>query len=137
MDNAGQYINLGWDQFEKAVDTLVQKLSDRQFSCIFGEPRGGLTLAVVLSHRLNIPFSLTPKPGMLWCDDLVDTGHALNLAQKNFPDATFCVWIARQPVSNVVFAEELPHDGRWILFPWEFKGNFLNDQIAYKQSRGL
>jgi hypoxanthine phosphoribosyltransferase len=110
-------IILSWEEFSQAVTRLSDQLRSRHFSCIYGAPRGGLVLAVALSHHLDIPLSLSPAPNMLWCDDIVDTGTTYLQALKEYPKATFCVWVAKAYISQVIHALDLSHKKEWVLFP--------------------
>ena len=43
-----------WDEFDKSVEHIANKCKFLEFSGIYGVPRGGLCLAVALSHKLKI-----------------------------------------------------------------------------------
>ena len=43
-----------WSEFDKSVEYIADKCKILEFSGIYGVPRGGLCLAVALSHKLNI-----------------------------------------------------------------------------------
>jgi len=43
-----------WSEFDKSVEQIANKCKFKEFSGIYGVPRGGLCLAVALSHRLKI-----------------------------------------------------------------------------------
>ena len=47
-------INFTWNEFDKSVEQIANKCSFKEFSGIYGVPRGGLCLAVALSHKLKI-----------------------------------------------------------------------------------
>ena len=61
------------------IDTLAEKIiSDKvKFNGIYGVPRGGLPIAVSLSHRLNLQFYMLPSNEILVVDDISDTGKTL------------------------------------------------------------
>ena len=40
-----------WSEFDKSVEEIADKCKFREFSGIYGVPRGGLCLAVALSHN--------------------------------------------------------------------------------------
>ena len=46
---------LSWADFDRALDSAVARLASSSLSGVYGVPRGGLVLAVCLSHRLGIP----------------------------------------------------------------------------------
>ena len=46
---------LSWADFDACVQVLTQRYGSRSFDGVFGIPRGGLCLAVGLSHSLELP----------------------------------------------------------------------------------
>ena len=50
-----------WSEFDKAVEQIANKCKLLEFSGIYGVPRGGLCLAVALSHKLKINLISEPK----------------------------------------------------------------------------
>ena len=55
-----------------------RKCKNWKISNIYGIPRGGLCLAVALSHKLNIKISKKPTKYTLIVDDIFETGMTLN-----------------------------------------------------------
>ena len=55
-------------------------------SGIYGIPRGGLCLAVALSHKLNIELLKEPRNNILIVDDIYDSGETLH-RYKDFLDS--------------------------------------------------
>ena len=114
---------MSWDSYEKAVGELVKKIqnSGKKYDVIYGIPRGGLVLAVTLSHRLNVPITLElneehEDAKVLIVDDVVDTGRtAIEMNAKRFDTATlyYKPWRSYNPTYSVI---ETSH---WIIFPWE------------------
>jgi len=47
-----------WCEFDKSVEYIANKCKFLEFSGIYGIPRGGLCLAVALSHKLKIKLIL-------------------------------------------------------------------------------
>jgi len=43
-----------WSEFDKSVEKIANKCRFKEFSGIYGVPRGGLCLAEALSHKLKI-----------------------------------------------------------------------------------
>ena len=43
-----------WREFDKSVEQIANKCRFKEVSGIYGVPRGGLCLAVALSHKLKI-----------------------------------------------------------------------------------
>lgn len=110
-----------WKQFDKDVARMVKRLRKhkKKFNGVWGPPRGGLPLAVVISHALGIPF-LSKYKGRktLVVDDIADTGKTLyKYADKNFI-ATLFYHRQSKYVPNVWIREK---GKKWIIFPWERK----------------
>jgi hypoxanthine phosphoribosyltransferase len=106
--------DLIWGDFDRAVAWLAQHLKDIPAVGIYGEPRGGLSLAVTLSHRLALPYLVQMRPGAIWVDDIVDTGRTRDAVM----DASICVaWFTRQKREDVL-AAEVCTGGEWLVFPW-------------------
>ena len=54
-----------WWEFDKSVEQIANKCRFKDFSGIYGVPRGGLCLAVALSHKLKIETLHTYYPTSL------------------------------------------------------------------------
>ena len=85
---------LSWFDFDQAVHTIVDRVAAQQFSGIHGIPRGGLVLAVALSHRLDQPLLPSPQPGCLLVDDVYETGLTL-APYRELVDCTTVVWVSK------------------------------------------
>ena len=85
---------LSWDDFDRAVDHIAARCAGRRFSGIHGIPRGGLCLAVALSHRLALPLLADARPGCLLVDDVYETGLTLE-AHRHLPETEAVVWISK------------------------------------------
>ena len=124
-----------WNEFDKSVDYIANKCKFMKLSGIYGVPRGGLCLAVALSHKLNIQLIKEPLKNSLIVDDVFETGSTLS----NFKDiegANFYVLISKKkPIwwNTVKFS----HEKEWIVFPWENKNNELKEVNEYKNKRGI
>ena len=124
-----------WKEFDKSVEHIASKCRFLQFSGIYGVPRGGLCLAVALSHKLKINLISEPLKNSLIVDDVYDTGITL----KNFKDiegAMFFVLFSKIKPTwwNTVFISD---KSKWIVFPWENTSNIQSDRIDYINKRGL
>ena len=69
---------LSWCEFDKSVEYIANKCKFLEISGIYGIPRGGLCLAVALSHKLKINLISKPKKNSLIVDDVYETGITLN-----------------------------------------------------------
>ncbi len=112
---------ISWAEVEKMVDKLVHmiKKSKIKFDGIYGIPRGGLPLAVILSHQLGIPVLLYPTKDTLVVDDISDNGFSLQ-RMKNKKIATLYStdWTITKPDW---FVEKKLSKDDWLIFPWEKK----------------
>ena len=124
-----------WGEFDQSVDFIASKCKSRELSGIYGVPRGGLCLAVALSHKLNIQLIDKPIKNSLIVDDVFETGHTLSNF-KNIEGANFFVLVSKKkPIWwNTV---NLNYKKEWIVFPWENKKNELEDEKEYYKKRAL
>ncbi len=124
-----------WSEFDKSVEHIANKCKFLEFSGIYGVPRGGLCLAVALSHKLKI--NLTPEPikYSLIVDDVYETGITLSTL-KDIEGAKFFVLFSKvKPIWwNTVHISEKKE---WIVFPWENRLNLQSDRNDYVKKRGL
>ena len=124
-----------WSEFDKSIDYISNKCKFWEISGIYGIPRGGLCLAVALSHKLNIKLIEKPLKNSLIVDDVFETGVTLSNF-KNIEGANFFVLVSKsKPIwwnsVNLIDKKE------WIIFPWENKNNELIDKNEYCKKRGL
>ena len=122
-----------WKDFDKSVNYISKNCKSLNLSGVYGIPRGGVCLAVALSHKLDIELISEPKKNCLIVDDVYETGFTLN-SLKNIDGAVFFVIISKKDPNwwNTVY---LAKDNEWIVFPWEDNSNILNDQKKYKDKR--
>jgi len=112
---------LSWDDIESAVDDLCQQIPFElpNIDSIHGIARGGLIPAVLISHKLGLPYVGLVGPNTLVVDDICDTGVTLDkgpgvyTAVLHYKPHTSCF----QPT---IWSEI--HDGdEWLIYPWETK----------------
>ncbi len=124
-----------WREFDDSVDYIVNKCKIFKLSGIYGVPRGGLCLAVALSHKLKINLISEPTKNSLIVDDIYETGITLNTF-KDIEGAKFFVLFSKEKPKwwNTVFISQ---KNEWIVFPWENPLNLEIDRKEYIQKRGL
>ena len=124
-----------WNEFDKNVEQIAKKCKFLKFSGIYGIPRGGLCLAVALSHKLKIKLISEPIKNSLIVDDIYETGITLN-AFKNIEGAMFFVLFSKtKPIWwNTI---NLSNKNEWIVFPWENTLDIQSDREDYIMKRGL
>ena len=124
-----------WSEFDKSVEHIYNKCKFMEFSGIYGVPRGGLCLAVALSHKLKINLISKPIKNALIVDDVYETGITLNTF-KNIEGAMFFVLFSKiNPIWwNTV---HISKKSEWIVFPWENTANLQSDRNEYVKKRGI
>ena len=124
-----------WSEFDKSVEHIAKDCKFLEFSGIYGVPRGGLCLAVALSHKLKINLISEPAENSLIVDDIYETGVTLNTF-KDIEGAMFYVLFSKIKPTwwNTV---NISTKREWIVFPWENSKNFQKDRNEYIKRRGL
>mgnify|MGYP001992218852 CR=1 FL=1 len=124
-----------WKEFDKSVEYIANQCRFREFSGIYGIPRGGLCLAVALSHKLKIKLISEPIKNSLIVDDIYETGITLN-PFKDIEGAMFFVLFSKIKPTwwNTV---NMAANQEWVVFPWENPKSYQNDRNKYIKKRGL
>lgn len=126
--------HLSWQEFDAAVERIVAFGAPPNCSGVYGIPRGGLVLAVALSHRLALPLLSAPQPRCLVVDEVAETGRSLEPFHQ-LEGVRLVVWISKieprgwQAVETTTAAD-------WLVFPWEDPRRAAADAAAYRRSRG-
>jgi hypoxanthine phosphoribosyltransferase len=115
---------LTWNCVEELTDKLVDeiKLSPVPPLYITGLPRGGLIPAVMLSHKLDIPFksidsiNSIPRVDVLIVDDIADSGETLN-QYGGYQTAVLHYKMQSEHIPTY-YAEEVDNE-EWIVYPFE------------------
>lgn len=107
---------MDWKKFEQGVEIILKQIknSNNKFSGVYGIPRGGLILAVRLSHLLGLPLLEKLKENSLVVDDVADTGKTLQ-PFRDYKLAT--LYLKEQSLVKpdfYAFTTDL-----WVVFPWE------------------
>lgn len=114
-------IEISWDQVDGMIAKLVKEIkkSKEKFDGVYGIPRGGLPLAVIMSHMLKLPVLLYPTKDTLVVDDISDEGYTLQrIKNKRIATLYSTKWTITQPNWYV---ETKKRKDDWIIFPWEAK----------------
>ena len=124
-----------WEEFDKSVEHIANKCKFLELSGIYGVPRGGLCLAVALSHKLKIELITEPLKNSLIVDDVYETGLTLTTF-KDIEGAMFFVLFSKIKPTwwNTVFISK---KSQWIVFPWENTLTAKSDCEDYIRKRGL
>ena len=115
-------IFLSWKEVEDAVESIAYRIktSGIQIDSITGLPRGGLIPAVMLSHKLNIPFPTHERIGnLLVVDDICDSGETLKKYKHEQNIYTATIHHKQSAVYEPTFWYSLVQEKDWIVYPWE------------------
>ena len=124
---------LSWIEFDECAYSIYKKCINKNFEGVYGFPRGGICLAVVLSHSLGLPLLNEPKNNSLIVDDIYDTGHTLEKI-KHIKGSEIHVWVSKKK-PTWWHSYKYIKDDEWIIFPWECINEANNDKDLYYKSR--
>jgi hypoxanthine phosphoribosyltransferase len=117
---------LNWNDVDRAINRIVASInsSEIKINAVGGLPRGGLIPAVMLSHRLGIPFVSqaqiqTTIGNILIVDDICDTGRTLK--QFKFEENIYTATLHWKQSSEYQpnYFWEIAYENEWIVYPWE------------------
>tara|TARA_B100001113_G_scaffold345218_1_gene334562 strand:- start:254 stop:652 length:399 start_codon:yes stop_codon:yes gene_type:complete len=116
---------VSWDLIDEAVTDIAFHLKDtkKDFKGVYGIPRGGVILAVMLSHKLNLPYIENPFDcefdDFVVIDDIADTGETLKFYEETF-EKSHIVTVHEHEQSIVKPDYSVIDKGdKWIVYPWE------------------
>lgn len=110
---------LSWDDVNTLVNDLCVKITFEypNIDSVFGLKRGGLIPAVMISHKLDLPYSDVMYPNTLVIDDICDTGNTL----KNCIGGYTAVLYHKPHTSCYTpnLWAKIHNGDEWIIYPWE------------------
>jgi hypoxanthine phosphoribosyltransferase len=112
-------VYLTWEQVDTLVTILKHKVLDKlpEIDSVTGIARGGLIPAVMLSHKLGVPYTQSVGPNTLVVDDICDSGVTLKDAPGVY---TATLHYKSSAISKPnVYASLLLNESQWISYPWE------------------
>ena len=118
---------ISWNVVDECVTDIAEHLirTRIEFAGVYGIPRGGTILAVMLSHKLDIPFIMDLKDGYdyIIIDDIVDTGETLKKYKEQHECRnSYFVTIHEHEQSSVKpDYSVLYKEDKWIVYPWEIE----------------
>ena len=119
---------ISWELIDECITDIAFYLKDEDrgkvFEGVYGIPRGGALLAILLSHKMDIPYIDRfddVNENVVIIDDIADTGNTLK-KYKNHPksEKSFYVTIHEheqsivKPDYSVIYKQD-----KWIVYPWE------------------
>jgi hypoxanthine phosphoribosyltransferase len=110
-----------WDDLNSLVDELCEKIPFETplVDSVCGIARGGLIPAVMVSHKMGLPYTDVIGKNTLVIDDIADTGLTLEKAP-----GVYTAVLHYKPHTSCfkpnVWAQEHTSD-EWVIYPWEKK----------------
>ena len=116
-----------WKEYDDMIDKIskyVKQYPLGEIGAVYGLPRGGLPIAVSLSHSLGLPLlmdyydrKIVTNKKILVVDDIADAGHTL----KDFENTHNIICTFHYHKQSIVkpdfYCEE--KGDKWIVYPWE------------------
>lgn len=122
---------LSWSDVERLAKELAEHITSEKkisdFNTIYGVPRGGIYVALLLKKYLKLPLVTEPLDNSLLVDDIVDSGatiakyhgKCLAIASLHIKPHTF--------IKPHFFVEETDD---WVVYPWELeKEETIQDNV--------
>ena len=118
---------VSWELIEDCVTDIAFYLKDtgKIFKGVFGIPRGGSLLAVMLSHKLDITyitdFRKVDDGDIIVIDDIVDTGKTFQF-YKEQPETKDAHYVTIHEHKQSIIKPDysvIDKQDKWIVYPWE------------------
>ena len=118
---------VSWELIEDCVTDIAFYLKDtgKDFKGVFGVPRGGSLLAVILSHKLDITyitdFRKVDDGDIIVIDDIVDTGKTFQF-YKEQPETKDAHYVTIHEHKQSIIKPDysvIDKQDKWIVYPWE------------------
>lgn len=135
-ESAGDKEHYSWDEYQRDIVTLAHRIREdlkAQPTAIYGVPRGGLVLAVSLSHLLELPMVLNRDeitPDTLVVDDIADTGTTLDKLCKQIGIRLMIATLYYRSGSRLRPDVFVRSKTKWVVFPWETDVSSKYDRTA-------
>lgn len=128
-----RYVSYG--EYGLILNEFVERLKDKEYDFVYGPPRGGVPIAVHISHFFNVKFlecgccflkseNQNSYNRLLLVDDIFETGKTLIELKYSFSpyfQEIVTATLFHKPVNYLnpnIYVEEVKD---WIVFPWENK----------------
>lgn len=111
-----------WQQFNADCRKIAAWAKKKKFKNVYGIPRGGLPVAVKLSHLLDLPLTLDTKditPKTLIAEDTVDTGRTVERLFRSCGDNIKIASLYVGPKTKIKPDFSARKKKKWVVFPWE------------------
>lgn len=117
---------VSWKEVEDYINNVAKFYNNFEITGVYGIPRGGLILAVMLSHKMNIPLLQAPYDNCIIIDDISDSGESLlHYANNSSGNSKLNYHITTMyfKKGSLVKPEYylFEKENKWIVYPWEVK----------------
>jgi len=117
---------VSWDLIDECVTEIAFHLKDtgKDFNGVYGIPRGGVILAIMLSHKLDIRYIDNidyVDEAVIIIDDIVDTGKTLKKYKSHY-NKKKCYYVTIHEHKQSIIKPEysvIDKGDKWIVYPWE------------------
>lgn len=106
---------LTWEQLDKHIDEIVEKIKDKKYVGVYGVPRGGLLIALIISYKIGLPLLSSAIDNCLVVDDAVSTGVAMLPYIKRYD--TYAIVVDENAPYTTTYYNY--HTKELIYFPWD------------------
>lgn len=110
-------IKITYERLQQDVHTLAKLINKDEYTGLYGIPRGGVPVAILLSSHLGLPLVDSIDEGTLIVDDLVDSGKTLEQYDNNDIAVLYT-----KPHSPQIARYSVNILNGWIEFPYEEDG---------------
>lgn len=128
-------LRLDWAAFDRAIGRMVDEIDPAPLTGVYGVPRGGLVLAVALSHWLNLPLAEAVTVNTLVVDDIHDSGETLRTLRAGRQIGPVWVWVTREANPRDYRAVLTDIGPDWVVFPWEDPQRATQDRQDYEDKK--
>lgn len=104
-----------YEKLQQDTHTLAKKINKDHYTGVYGIPRGGVPVAILLAGHLGLPLVDSISDDTLVVDDLVDSGKTLEIYSKS--NDTAVLYVKSHSPDIATYSVETI-DG-WIEFPYE------------------
>jgi hypoxanthine phosphoribosyltransferase len=112
-----------WEDINNLLDNIYEQCKEN-INYVTGVPRGGTILAILYSHRFNIPYMewrSNHYPDLLIIDDISDSGKTFKDLKKELPNPKYAALHFKDTseFEPDYYAKKIPDEYGWIVYPWE------------------
>lgn len=115
---------LSWNDVSLLIETLCDEIKQSPITPLYitGLPRGGVIPAIIISHRLGIPYinveniKKYSSQDVLVIDDIADTGETLN-QYRIYSTAVLHYKFSSEHIPTY-YASSV-EENEWIVYSWE------------------